>query len=467
MRINEVLTAMKRFEIIQAIVLFLFFFPLFFQLSGNVFTDTGFNFDAEGRLLLTPLPIAMVICFIGIAVLLRWENKHFGVGYIFAVFVLSMFSVLITAASSGKAELAKFVLLIQFLIPMFGFVLGQLYIEPESLYLTLEALILYVLMLIVPAQVIITLMRGTGLLVREAGLFSLYQHLQYLPMIFVSLYFFSVVRLSEHKVFKGIIIFLAPWIGVYIAASLSLTLVIFSGLMILAITAILLVKRQVILAITLVALIGGLFLFHYPSVQATSTYSKKYTQQTITQNKKNTNDGQYNYTKNELDFINNQQIEWGERQRKYQKYMWYKYLPNNIKERLVYWEYYSDAVFTNFKTLLFGHETRPDRIKYPSAHNYYLDFAYHFGVIALLPIIYLIGITLYRASRVLMAKKITPSMQVLLVIVLFLLLVDNSVKVGLKQPYPGLIMFFLWGLLLQVLDKRMLGKSKHYAAKSK
>jgi hypothetical protein len=33
-------------------------------------------------------------------------------------------------------------------------------------------------------------------------------------------------------------------------------------------------------------------------------------------------------------------------------------------------------------------------------------------------------------------------------VVLILLLADNSLKVGLRQPYPGIITFFLWGVLL-------------------
>jgi hypothetical protein len=36
-------------------------------------------------------------------------------------------------------------------------------------------------------------------------------------------------------------------------------------------------------------------------------------------------------------------------------------------------------------------------------------------------------------------------------ITIFLLLIDNSFKVGLRQPYPGIITFFLWGLLLSKL----------------
>ena len=42
-------------------------------------------------------------------------------------------------------------------------------------------------------------------------------------------------------------------------------------------------------------------------------------------------------------------------------------------------------------------------------------------------------------------------MRALSVVVFFLLFVDNFVKVGMRQPYPGIVAFFLWGILLSRL----------------
>jgi hypothetical protein len=33
-------------------------------------------------------------------------------------------------------------------------------------------------------------------------------------------------------------------------------------------------------------------------------------------------------------------------------------------------------------------------------------------------------------------------------VVLFFLLADNMLKVGMRQPYPGIITFFLWGIVI-------------------
>ena len=105
------------------------------------------------------------------------------------------------------------------------------------------------------------------------------------------------------------------------------------------------------------------------------------------------------------------------------------------------------------KRFLFGKEKRPDRSKYPSAHNYYLDFIYNFGFIAFLPFLWIIYYTLRLVF--LERDKIMERSDLLgLTIVVFLLIfVDNSMKVGLRQPYPGTITFFLWGVLVSRLSK--------------
>jgi hypothetical protein len=48
----------------------------------------------------------------------------------------------------------------------------------------------------------------------------------------------------------------------------------------------------------------------------------------------------------------------------------------------------------------------------------------------------------------------SPSLLGLALVVLFILFVDNSLKVGLRQPYPGIISFFLWGVLLSRLSNQ-------------
>ncbi len=125
----------------------------------------------------------------------------------------------------------------------------------------------------------------------------------------------------------------------------------------------------------------------------------------------------------------------------------------NVGERIKYWKYYVAQVTSSPEAFLLGVEEPPDRAKYPSAHNYYLDFVYNFGALALLPMCLLIGYTvlqMYRRRRDVFGS---PALLGLCLVVLFLLGADNSLKVGLRQPYPGIFTFFLWGVLLTALSK--------------
>ena len=119
----------------------------------------------------------------------------------------------------------------------------------------------------------------------------------------------------------------------------------------------------------------------------------------------------------------------------------------NLTEYLYYWRYYGTEIVSNSEIFLFGHAQRLERAQFPSAHNFYLDLAYNFGIIALLPLLAAIGYTLvlsYRNRRQILGSA---SLIGLTAVTIFLLIVDNSFKVGLRQPYSGIITFFLWGVL--------------------
>ena len=120
----------------------------------------------------------------------------------------------------------------------------------------------------------------------------------------------------------------------------------------------------------------------------------------------------------------------------------------NVQSRVDSWLYYINGILSDPFTFLLGHFVPPDRKLWPSAHNYYLDFMYNFGFIAalvLMGFVIFTGIQLYK-NRDHIVKA--PSLLGLTVVVLFLLVPDSLVKVGMRQLYPGIITFFLWGLLL-------------------
>lgn len=418
-------------DLLQALFLLLVFLPVFFLLSGSIFTSHSFYYDAQANLLLLPLPIGSVFCFLGIAFLLRLEKKHFGMGVIFSIFTLMVFSVIVSSGESDKADLAKFILLAQFVLPIFGFVLGSLYLSPKSDYLRYEAIALYVLLLIIPLEVIATLMKGNGQLYPNLYVFSLYQHLQYLPVIFVGLYFLTINSLHQNNRLRILVLFLAPWMGIYLAASLSILAMVLGVLGVIVSLWFSNKSSKRWYVIIVVIFLCSSFTIYYPNAQATSTYALKFSNDELAIHKNET------ITAKEISIQEHSPFD-----------ELLTALPNNLTERFHYWRFYGEGIFESPKIFLFGHPARPDRNTYPSAHNYYLDLIYHFGIITSLPIIYLIFVTMRNCFRVMVKGKLTSELAMTMVLVGFFVFIDNSLKVGFRQPYSGMVMFFLWGVLL-------------------
>jgi O-antigen ligase len=130
-----------------------------------------------------------------------------------------------------------------------------------------------------------------------------------------------------------------------------------------------------------------------------------------------------------------------------------KDIPRNVAARLRVWQFYVGEIASSGNEWAVGHPSPPDRKLYPSAHNYYLDFIYNFGFFALVPLLWLIAFTLWMSGRHWKEILAKPEFFALMGAVLFLLLVDNSLKVGLRQPYPGIVTFFLWGMLISRLGQ--------------
>jgi hypothetical protein len=136
----------------------------------------------------------------------------------------------------------------------------------------------------------------------------------------------------------------------------------------------------------------------------------------------------------------------------------YDYLPTNIRERIEDWMLFGKPIFSSPSSFLFGHPPM-DRSVRTSAHNYYIDLTYNFGVIGLLPIMILIAYTarlLWQRRRDVLASN---RLLWLAILVAFFIIIDSNFKVTLRQPYPGIFAFFLWGLLLARL--RTPGAERH------
>jgi hypothetical protein len=395
---------------LQGGIMFLLFLPLFFQLSFKIFQSPDIIFDSQGKLTLLPLPLAVPACFLGLILLLREREVQRTVTALFLTFILMLLTTFLVAEDINKELLGKIILLCQVILPWFALPLGRSYQEPERFRYGLEGVYLAVLWLIVPLELLATWQQGTGFLTPYLYFFSIYQHLQYMPTLFAGFFFLAVATFAERRERHFWLLGLSPLMGAYAAASASTLAMLLTGT---GCVMVLLTRRggwpfSAVLALSCLVSLGCYTwllrdnpLFHYKFQYLLRTGGGGMV---------------------------------------------------NIHERWHYWHLYLDGVLDGARAFLFGHGQRFPREVAPSAHNYFLDMAYNFGVVSLLPLAYLSVHTCGKIYRRMRAGTLVFPLAAHALLWCFFILVDNSLKVGLRQPYPGMVVFFLWGVLLTRLE---------------
>jgi hypothetical protein len=414
-------------------------FPLFFQLSGQIFNDPAYIFDSKGLLDILPIPISLIACFGGLFLIGAYERSKLGIYLVFLTFLFMLGTTIISSKGHDINEQSKLILLIQFILPFFGLILGQMYEDKKSNPLVFEKAAAFVLLLIVPVQLVSTYLADSPLLYPHLYLFSVYQHFQYVSTIFVCLYILALFSLWEEKIYKMVLIFLGPLLGIYAVISLSILTVFSLMIGLLAFFLFVWLKKSDKLAIVLVLLIACTSASTFYFWRGNPYFLAKYAYLTGDKPASWRNNPDYAQTYSLLIPETTQLAEDMD-----------ETMPN-FSYRIMMWRFHIKGIADDFEKLLFGHARRPTREEAPSAHNYYLDLAYNFGLIATIPIFGLLIFTIrklirYRGKVISNGALLGP-----VLVTLILLLIDNSFKVGLRQPYPGIITFFIWGLFLSRL----------------
>ncbi|MEI7612320.1 MAG: hypothetical protein WCK63_05390 [Betaproteobacteria bacterium] len=387
--------------------------PVFFQFNGGLFHDPAFVFDSGGIISRLPIPISVLALFGGIALL---GNHAAATRTLTTLFFTALFFVLASlTATQGNStyESAKLILLAQFLLPMFGLILGQMYAAGTQKPL-FEQAALAVLLLIVPAQLIATWWQGYALLAPQVFVFSIYQHLQYFPMVVVALSMIimhSIWPIRSRMRFA--LLMLMPLLAVYIIATLSIMAITgFAVALASLVYSAVHNKRSVKLIIGVVIICVSAGAAYLPTLLIKNPWKFDSSSHKMQRSEPASN------------------------------------IPLAITQRESLWRYYASGVVESPRKFLFGHAVPPDRINYPSAHNYWLDALYNFGALAMLPLVFLLFWTLrtlwLRRTDVLS----NPMLFGAAMASVYLLLGENMLKVGMRQPYPGIITFFIWGLLI-------------------
>ncbi len=408
-------------------------FPLFFQLSGEIFMAQEMVFDSGGKLFRVPLPISVIACVIGLVLLIRSERSVLTVNYIFFSFALMVFTTLGLSAQNGEAvNLGKMILLVQFILPMFALILGVSWVGHGHAGLkeiSIEKIFLYVVFLIVLVQLIATYYQGRSPLTSYLYLFSVYQHLQYVSLIMVGVFWWASIACFENRNERWIIMIFAPLIGLYSFESISFQVV---GIAIIGAVAMPILRGFSWRAVLVSMLVVGGLIIGFVSDQELSSFGAG-TQSDVVRQMKWHN----KYYNDEEPLPQEEVAGW---------------VPIAVKSRVYAWQYHWKGIIENASSFLFGHLNRPNRSEMPSSHNYLLDLIYNFGFLSAIPSFYLITLTIRRIVVGRVKWRSHPGLLALVGLVLLLVLVGNSLSVGLRQPYAGIFTFFIWGLLLGRLE---------------
>ena len=407
--------------------------PVFFQLKGDIFHDRVPVLDSGGDLWNLPIPISVLVCYGAIVLLGTYGRARESLTIVFVCFCLMTVAAVLSTQHDTTLQQSKMILLIQFLLPMLALILGQMYGDLSDVKRHVARAGLYVIGVVVPVQLLATFAQGVPYLSSYVYLFSIYQNLLYVPVIFACAFLVACFTLwwdSSHRV---AILTLAIPMGAYAMLSLSKLTI---GLLCAGVIAFLVYVRvhahrsARTASVVLVLLVGcGMYAGILISEHGLRS-------------------GNYSVGEHEtyLSMIAGMR-ESGRHPDESETFQ-----ATDVPDRVTTWRYYLQGILLDGESLMFGHEAPPARSRFPSAQNYFLDFVYSFGVVAVLPLLWLVAVTVGRVGRHRRSVLADPGLLALALAVLFLVLVDNFLTVGLRQPYPAMVTFFLWGLLLSCLS---------------
>lgn len=389
--------------------------PVFFQFGSGIFIATDVFFDSNRSILRLPLPVSIIANFTILLGIGAFSRARVALLFIFISFVLMTVAVICSTHAATLTQESKFIQLAQFTLPMFALIAGQFFEENKrKLAFTFEKIFFYTLLFAVSLQIFFTLLAGSPTLLPSIKIFSIYQYLHYVPVMFIISYTFIFERLWRQNFKPRLLMLLwvlmaiysfmtsSPFIVAAYLACLMYYLVLFEKL-----------KEHK----TLKAFLGMIFI----TVSVFTLYQH------------------YSLIKNIDSRASSKSMISKAR------YGW--------DQKSAGWEHHLQKIQKYPQTFLVGHSDISERKNAVSPHNYYLDFIYNFGIVGLLP---LLGLIVFTAKKTWSSYRLVISNSNLLfplLSIMFLLFIENFFYMGLKQPYPGILSFFLWGVYLSRLNQ--------------
>jgi len=407
------------------VIVLLLVSPVFFQLEGNLFRDPAMYFDSGGRFLSLPIPISVLALFGGIAILGNYTAAKRSLAVVFFTMLLFVVSVLRIEGAYSAQEGGKLVLLAQFLFPIFGLVLGEMF-GAVARGPVFERAVLWLLCLILPTQLAATWLAGYTDARPLVFFFSIYQHLQYFPAIVAALATMASLALWSRSGSMRIAVgFMIPIALLHLVASASINAIAGAAT---GMAAFMIFYwrdakfRWHLSGVLAVALLAGA---SYATLFNTDSSADKHHSESRV-------------------------IEAGAQTSGLPAPSGAIWSISAVTEsdRAEQWAFFATGIIESPRAFLFGHATRPDRNRHPNAYNYWLDTMYSFGILSILPLIGLLVMTTRMVWKQRIRVMSDPVLLGTTMAAGYLALVESMCNVGMRQPYSGIITFFILGLFI-------------------
>ncbi len=412
----------------------LLFAPVFIQLSGFVFRDPATLLEPGAGFSRLPIPLALPAVYLALLAFRVEQRRLFSWRFVLMAPAVLLLTSLI--AAGGMIPGDKLKLLFYFLLPIPALLAGEAFAQVRSLP-ALARPVVWILAGLLPTQLALTWwVHHRVVLSPDALLFMVYQHQQYVPVILTAGYLFALFTLwssegtepdtSSEPAHRRALVVLGPVLGCYAAASMSMSAMIgvAVGTLIFAAHARWVSSDRRAAIVPVLATLSLLAYFVY-GLSVSSAFQAKFLPG-------------YERPARVHDI----------RDGPPSPVQGVSPLPLHVAERVAYWRMFSSASLSSAGGLLWGHSAQIDPQVATSAHNYYLDLVYNFGLIALLPLAWLMlrtaGLVRQRWYDILRS----PPFLGLAGVMLFLMTMDNGMRVSLRIPYNGVVTYFLWGVLL-------------------
>ena len=400
---SKYLNNQKLFKILIILIpipVFVVFFDPLQNFDFSLLSSFNYSEINTNKLFFTPLPISsLLIIPLLLGQLNNKENKSISIYFV----ALSIFCMLFVTSYTERFNFSNFLNLAQFFLPMLAIICGEIIGSNSKLKDRVLKSFFNIAIIIIILQILFTLRFNTEGLNPNFILFYIYQTEQYTSLaliiiVFVnlqSLYLKNYDKKFNYKYFLVLVIIL-----IYVYLSNDATLYVYSTIFF--ITHLWLVSRFVKNYLILISLFFIMLL--------------------------------------SINYLN------------------YDY-SNFMTYRIDWYNIYFLEITSSIKTFFLGSNINNELYKItPGVFNYYLDFIYNFGFISIIPLLLLILLTIHKITKQIKNNVISHENLFIITVLIVILFIDSFLKVSLKQPYIGIIVYFLWGIGLSNLPKKLENK---------